>query len=152
MSTLHLPYLQAINSTQNTGLVIPALWARTPSAGERFVDYFTSNIRNHNTRRAYMQALESEDHKLIEIATSSEADLTAAALKILDVFMISYPQSPSSSKCGKTALPRPSIRTLPATRDPGNPAAFAGFPRALLFPPPSFRRSRALSMAVPSAL
>jgi len=27
--------------------------------GERFVDYFTSNIRNRNTRRAYMKAVES---------------------------------------------------------------------------------------------
>lgn len=41
------------------GIAAPAFWARTSRAGERFADFFTSNIRNRNTRRAYAQAVSS---------------------------------------------------------------------------------------------
>jgi hypothetical protein len=41
----------------------PALIAATgESAKLRFVEFFTANIRNHNTRRAYAQAV-AEDHR-----------------------------------------------------------------------------------------
>ena len=36
--------------------VLPALFAATPEAGKRFVEFFTANIRNANTRRAYARA------------------------------------------------------------------------------------------------
>jgi site-specific recombinase XerD len=34
-------------------LVLPALFAPTPEASRRYVEFFTANIRNPNTRRAY---------------------------------------------------------------------------------------------------
>jgi hypothetical protein len=38
--------------------VVPALIAaRGPRAGRRFVEFFTANIRNPNTRRAYYRAV-----------------------------------------------------------------------------------------------
>jgi len=37
-------------------IVVPAFWARNEKTGERYVDFFTSNIRNPHTRRAYGQA------------------------------------------------------------------------------------------------
>ena len=33
-----------------------ALFAPTPEASRRFVEFFTANIRNPNTRRAYVRA------------------------------------------------------------------------------------------------
>lgn len=35
---------------------LPALFTPTPEAGKRFVEFFTANIRNPNTRRAYARA------------------------------------------------------------------------------------------------
>jgi site-specific recombinase XerD len=35
---------------------LPALFTPTPDAGKRFVEFFTANIRNPNTRRAYARA------------------------------------------------------------------------------------------------
>jgi hypothetical protein len=35
---------------------LPALFAPTPDAGKRFVEFFTTNIRNPNMRRAYARA------------------------------------------------------------------------------------------------
>jgi len=34
----------------------PALFLKEPRATERFVDFFTANIRNKHTRRAYFNA------------------------------------------------------------------------------------------------
>ena len=43
-----------------TSAPIPALIAaRGPHAGRRFVEFFTANIRNPNTRRAYYRAVSS---------------------------------------------------------------------------------------------
>lgn len=36
--------------------VLPALFAPTPDAAKRYVEFFTANIRNPNTRRAYARA------------------------------------------------------------------------------------------------
>lgn len=36
--------------------VLPALFAPTPAAAKRYVEFFTANIRNANTRRAYARA------------------------------------------------------------------------------------------------
>ena len=36
---------------------VPALFVPNVKAAERFFDYFTSNIRNKNTRRAYYNAV-----------------------------------------------------------------------------------------------
>lgn len=36
--------------------VLPALFAPTPDAAKRYVEFFTANIRNANTRRAYARA------------------------------------------------------------------------------------------------
>ena len=35
---------------------MPALFAPTPDAAKRYVEFFTSNIRNANTRRLYARA------------------------------------------------------------------------------------------------
>lgn len=37
--------------------VVPALFAPTPDAGKRFIEFFTANIRNPNTRKAYAWAV-----------------------------------------------------------------------------------------------
>jgi len=34
------------------GATIPTLYAPTPEAAERFIEYFAAHIRNPNTRRA----------------------------------------------------------------------------------------------------
>lgn len=39
--------------------VISAFWTPTEKAAARFLDFFTANIRNRHTRRAYLQAIES---------------------------------------------------------------------------------------------
>src|SRR5580658_8811642 len=36
---------------------VPALYAPTAQAAKRFVEYFAANIRNPNTRRAYLRAV-----------------------------------------------------------------------------------------------
>ncbi len=36
---------------------VPALYAPTPEASKRFIEYFTAHIRNPNTRRAYLRAV-----------------------------------------------------------------------------------------------
>jgi site-specific recombinase XerD len=36
---------------------VPALYAPTPDAAKRFIEYFAANIRNVNTRRAYLHAV-----------------------------------------------------------------------------------------------
>jgi site-specific recombinase XerD len=36
---------------------VPALYASTPDAAKRFIEYFAANIRNVNTRRAYLHAV-----------------------------------------------------------------------------------------------
>ena len=41
---------------QVLGLAMPALFAPTPAASKRFVEFFTANIRNPNTRKAYAKA------------------------------------------------------------------------------------------------
>lgn len=38
-------------------LVLPALFAPTPEASRRYIEFFTANIRNPNTRRAYHHAV-----------------------------------------------------------------------------------------------
>jgi site-specific recombinase XerD len=38
------------------GLPVPALFAPSDQAGMRFIEFFTANIRNRNTRRAYYNA------------------------------------------------------------------------------------------------
>ena len=36
---------------------VPALYAPNPAAAKRFIEYFAANIRNLNTRRAYLHAV-----------------------------------------------------------------------------------------------
>jgi len=48
-----------VGHTAGPGLhrAIPALYAPTAQAAKRFVEYFAANIRNSNTRRAYLRAV-----------------------------------------------------------------------------------------------
>lgn len=39
------------------GANVPVLFAPSPRAGERFIEFFTAHIRNPNTRRAYFRAV-----------------------------------------------------------------------------------------------
>jgi site-specific recombinase XerD len=43
-------------ATPAAAQTLPALFVPTPEAGKRFVEFFTANIRNPNTRRAYARA------------------------------------------------------------------------------------------------
>jgi site-specific recombinase XerD len=47
--------LTRVNS--GSAFPLPALFAPTPDAGKRFVEFFTANIRNPNTRKAYAWAV-----------------------------------------------------------------------------------------------
>ncbi|MGI4831826.1 MAG: tyrosine-type recombinase/integrase, partial [Janthinobacterium lividum] len=39
--------------------ILPALFHAVPEGGRRFWEFFTVNIRNPNTRRAYFKAVET---------------------------------------------------------------------------------------------
>src|SRR5450631_3958083 len=41
---------------------VPALYAPTPAAAKRFIEYFAAHIRNPNTRRAYLHAVREFAH------------------------------------------------------------------------------------------
>lgn len=45
-----------LTTIENTAGTLPALFAPSPTAGKRFIEFFTANIRNPNTRRAYARA------------------------------------------------------------------------------------------------
>jgi site-specific recombinase XerD len=47
--------LRLISNAMRT--TVPALYAPTPQAAKRFIEYFAANIRNMNTRRAYFHAV-----------------------------------------------------------------------------------------------
>lgn len=49
---------ELVRSRQRAALAsVPALYAPTPEAAERFIEYFAAHIRNPNTRRAYLRAV-----------------------------------------------------------------------------------------------
>jgi hypothetical protein len=56
---------------------LPAIFLRSESAGKRFWEFFTANIRNRNTRRAYFVAVSQFSKRcgstsdICAIATSS---------------------------------------------------------------------------------
>jgi len=50
--------LPAVPAGQGSTLVLPTLVVKAGErAGKRFVEFFTANIRNQNTRRAYARAV-----------------------------------------------------------------------------------------------
>jgi site-specific recombinase XerD len=51
LTPLNLP-----DELANNGVKAPALFLQQARAAERFFDFFTANIRNKNTRRAYYNA------------------------------------------------------------------------------------------------
>ena len=46
----------AVVTVSDPSANLPALFTATPAAGKRFVEFFTANIRNPNTRKAYARA------------------------------------------------------------------------------------------------
>ncbi|WP_295400463.1 hypothetical protein [uncultured Thiocystis sp.] len=48
---------QAMVSVSGASVTLPALFVPTPEAGKRFIEFFTANIRNPHTRRAYTKAV-----------------------------------------------------------------------------------------------
>jgi site-specific recombinase XerD len=62
----------AVALRRAVGAKVPALFATSPAAARRFVEFFTANIRNPNTRRAYFNATAAfsdwcEKHRLAEL-------------------------------------------------------------------------------------
>jgi site-specific recombinase XerD len=62
--------------TRDVSLVrVPTLFAPTKSAAKRFLEFFAANIRNPNTRRAYLRAVrefadwcaQNEFYELVDI-------------------------------------------------------------------------------------
>jgi integrase/recombinase XerD len=51
-----IPFLPSISPAGGT---LPALFEASPDAGRRFLEFFTVNIRNAHTRRAYFKAIET---------------------------------------------------------------------------------------------
>ncbi|MBK1725398.1 hypothetical protein [Thiocystis violacea] len=47
---------QLVNALGPSAMQLPAIFVRTPEAGKRFIEFFTANIRNSHTRRAYTRA------------------------------------------------------------------------------------------------
>jgi site-specific recombinase XerD len=47
---------QALIAVGGTTASLPALFAPTPAASKRYIEFFTANIRNPNTRKAYARA------------------------------------------------------------------------------------------------
>lgn len=45
------------STAAGANLAVPALYAPNPEAAKRFIEYFAANIRNLNTRRAYLHAV-----------------------------------------------------------------------------------------------
>ncbi|SEK55600.1 hypothetical protein [Nitrosovibrio tenuis] len=43
---------QIVNSSLQSSVSLPALFSPTADASKRFVEFFTANIRNPNTRKA----------------------------------------------------------------------------------------------------
>jgi site-specific recombinase XerD len=61
---------------------LPALFTPTASAGKRYIEFFTANIRNPNTRRAYAKAAAEfaawcEQHGLVELANIEPVHVAA---------------------------------------------------------------------------
>jgi hypothetical protein len=48
--------LPAILLTETSAVLPAVITARGPHAGHRFAEFFTANIRNPNTRKAYYRA------------------------------------------------------------------------------------------------
>jgi hypothetical protein len=62
-----------------SGPVLPKLFAPDPEAARRFLEFFTANIRNPNTRRAYARAAVQfavwcEENDLRELVLEAVAD------------------------------------------------------------------------------
>src|SRR6266478_5919983 len=69
---------------------LPALFLRSEHAGKRFWEFFTANIRNRNTRRAYFIAVSRfsawcEEHRL-ELGS------------VEPIHVAAYPMSPISAR------------------------------------------------------
>ncbi|AFL72834.1 site-specific integrase [Thiocystis violascens] len=48
---------QSLIQVGGASVTLPALFVPTPEAGKRFIEFFTANIRNPHTRRAYTRAV-----------------------------------------------------------------------------------------------
>jgi len=47
---------RAVSKVVSGSVTLPALFAPDPGAARRFIEFFTANIRNPHTRRAYVRA------------------------------------------------------------------------------------------------
>ena len=85
--------LPAVPAGQGSTLVLPTLVVKAGErAGKRFVEFFTANIRNQNTRRAYARAVAAflrwcEDQRLSphSFRVSAITDLLTQGVPLEDV-------------------------------------------------------------------
>jgi site-specific recombinase XerD len=77
-------------------LSVPAFFTPTPAAGERFVDFFTSNIRNRNTRRAYR-------HAVAEFAAFCESRGVGSLREVRPIHVAAYVEQLALSHSKPTA-------------------------------------------------
>ncbi len=71
------PSKRRIAVADNAGAQVPALYAAAagPQAKKRFVEFFTANIRNPNTRRAYLKAVTAFSDWCIENGATGLIDI-----------------------------------------------------------------------------
>src|ERR1700690_3442799 len=74
-----------VSRTAGPGLQhsVPALYAPTAQAAKRFIEYFAANIRNPNTRRAYL-------HAVLEFSAWCEAQNLTEILDIEPLHVAAY--------------------------------------------------------------
>ncbi len=111
---------------------LPALFVPTPEAGKRFIEFFTANIRNPHTRRAYTKATVDfsiwcdqagltalRDIEPVQVAAYIETlqgrlsapsvKLHLAALRVLFDWLVvgqQLPANPASAVRGRSTPPR----------------------------------------------
>ena len=76
---------------------VPALYAPTAQAAKRFIEYFAANIRNPNTRRAYL-------HAVLDFSAWCEAQNLTEILDIEPLHVAAYIET-----LGKR-LPKPWVK------------------------------------------
>ena len=101
---------------------LPAIFLRSESAGKRFWEFFTANIRNRNTRRAYFVAVAQfsewcEAEETSRSRTSSPIHVAGIYRAARAAIIPSRPSSstwPPSACCSTGSSPARSCRPIPA--------------------------------------
>ena len=88
-------------------MVLPALFAPTADASKRFIEFFTANIRDPNTRKAYAWAVREfatwcEANGLTELSDIEPVHVAAAIRMLFDWRVVGHvlATNPASSVRG----------------------------------------------------